>query len=54
MKDDYYEIDYSIEILERLKVKLNSGDYSESWYKRHFRGLLNALMRAKSETAESK
>ena len=54
MKDDYYQIDYSAEALERIKCKYNSGDFSPSWWKRHFRGLLNALMRAKSETAESK
>jgi len=52
--DDYYEIDYSLEVLEKLKIKLNSGDFSPSWWKRHFRGLLNALIRAKLEAAESK
>ena len=50
--DDYYEIDYSVEVLEKLKIKLNSGDYSQSWYKRHFRGLLNALIKTKREVEE--
>ena len=44
-----YDIEYSIEALERLRIKLNSSDYSNSWFKRHFRGMLNELIRIKTE-----
>ena len=46
MKSD---IEYTLEFLEKMKVKLNGKTYSESWFRKHFRGMLNALVDSKRE-----
>ena len=45
---------YTIKELDRMRVMLNSRGYSESWYRKHFRGMLDALYKIKREKESEK
>lgn len=36
-------MEYDKKFLTAMRVKLNSGDYSETWYRNHFRGMIDCI-----------
>jgi len=36
-------MNYDKKFLTAMKVKLNGGDYSETWYRNHFRGMIDCI-----------
>lgn len=45
---------YTIKELDRMKVMLNGGGYSDSWYRKHFRGMLDELYKIQKEKESGK
>lgn len=37
------QMEYDKKLLTALRVKLNSGVYSESWYREHFKGMIDCI-----------
>jgi|TARA_R110000823_G_scaffold110857_2_gene231109 hypothetical protein len=46
--------EYNKKLLDELRVKLNGGKWSDTWYRRHFRGMIDALSKIEKEKASGK
>tara|TARA_R100000315_G_C5223838_1_gene135294 strand:- start:273 stop:416 length:144 start_codon:yes stop_codon:yes gene_type:complete len=45
---------YTVKDLDRMKSMLNGKGYSETWYRKHFRGMLDALYQIMKEKESEK
>ncbi len=48
------QVDYNLKQLDSMRVRLNGRAYSENWYRRHFRGMLDELYKIKKEQCHTK
>lgn len=45
---------YTTKELDRMRVMLNGASYSASWYRKHFRGMLDVLYKIMKEKESEK
>ena len=47
-------MEYNKDFLEKIRIKLNVRNYSDSWLRKHFRGMLDRLYEIEEEREKGK
>jgi|TARA_R100000501_G_C2621492_1_gene114721 hypothetical protein len=46
-------MEYNQQDITKIRIKLNSNNYSDSWYKKHFTDMLNRIEKLNQKVADN-